>query len=65
MSLTRRDYVMLAETLKWVGQELDYEKIDRDTDTDFEFIVKEIASRLAADNKAFDCDRFLKDCGVV
>lgn len=61
MSLTRKDYVMLAEVIDGCeGYKVaTIELISRRK------LADELADKLAADNPRFDKVRFLKACGVT
>lgn len=59
--MTRRDYVLLtealAEALTIMNDEHMAEAVRR--------TARVLADRLGRDNKAFDRERFLRDCGIT
>lgn len=63
--MTRKDYVMLAETISEVLDELTGSFAYENVVTIMTIHANKLADRLAKDNKAFDRTRFLKACGVV
>lgn len=68
--MTRRDYELITDTIKPYTQDNFFtdkslsEERKSDMRTYARHLTKTLANRLAEDNKAFDKDRFLKDCGV-
>lgn len=59
--MTRRDYVLLEETIK-----LCIEIVQTESEREgIRFLARLLASRLALENRAFDQKRFLKDAGAT
>ena len=61
--MTRKDYPMLAEALR-KAEPPDASYHGEDEYTGWKRAVRGVAEALAEDNRAFDKDRFLRDCGV-
>lgn len=63
MSMTRRDYTLLADALKYSRQQASY------IDPDYSVLAVELAAKLVADalevNKNFDRTVFLQKAGVA
>ncbi len=64
MSMTRKDYVALAESISRARGKVAVFRAPS-ADTVFSFITEEIALDLASDNPRFDRDRFMAACRVV
>lgn len=66
--MTRKDYVMLAESFVTGKADALLAADNQDRRVCMEYganiVAETLANRLAADNKAFDRDRFLTACGV-
>jgi hypothetical protein len=62
--MTRKDYVLIAETIKGA---IDYEAEFNNSPANAEALKKlsiTLALRLSNDSPRFDCNRFLVACGV-
>lgn len=65
--MTRRDYELLANSFRRtvMMESMDKNKIRRQAKLKaLHLIACDIAGSIYGGNKAFDIDRFLKDCGV-
>lgn len=60
--MTRKDYPMIAETIRMNRQRIEFAIPSALIGVDY--IARAIADALKFDNPAFDKARFLKDCGV-
>lgn len=67
--MTRRDYQLITEVLKDVKYFVDiqtaHKKYNHGKYDSYYIMVNKLSGKLAEDNKAFDRDKFLKDCGVI
>ena len=62
--MTRKDYVMIAETIKGsINYEQSFNK-NQDGANALKFLAITLASTLEADNPRFERARFLSACGV-
>jgi hypothetical protein len=58
--LTRQDFVYIAEVLRLTHPHADWSAQDQ-----WAYMVREFADWLRATNPHFDCDRFIRACGVL
>ena len=63
MSMTRKDYVALAEVIRGTVEQSGYVKTPEDRRI-AEDIARGISEILSARNPAFDTNRFMNGCGV-
>ena len=65
--MTRHDYELLSNTLYHEFLELggNGSQYNMGRADEFRDVVFMLANRLQLDNKAFDKQKFLKDCGVI
>lgn len=62
--MTRKDYVLIADTIKGaINYEQDFNN-DQSKVSGFKHLALALASTLESDNPRFDRDRFLDACGV-
>lgn len=67
--MTRRDYGLIAEVfkldIKFYGEATGYNDPDEMAPINIvKSTAKMMADTLAQDNKAFDIDKFIKNCGI-
>jgi hypothetical protein len=67
--MTRKDYILIAQTLR--GQRPYRSATDAKTDTDrlicavWDLVVKDMADALSKDNPKFDHKQFVEACGLI
>lgn len=62
MTMTKKDYELIAKSLNKVVKRLSYHNIRSQTVVT---VIEQIAADLSGDNQSFDRTRFLEACGVT